>query len=172
VLQSSEAKAFLQQWLRARQALEATAQSDLAVGGAFSEAATQSAFVSLANHQCQSDSTINTVLSHCNQLLRRTEPLSPSKHPAGMSPSLQVAQDGHYNHSPCLPLTGLPAAAPDAAQRDAFGVKFTQTTTGHPGEMLPLPEHPASPCRGPSLSHVPQPRVEDAGSEATAPHQT
>ncbi|KAG2126022.1 hypothetical protein DEU56DRAFT_721617, partial [Suillus clintonianus] len=56
VVQSSEAKMFLRQWPRAREALEATAQSDLSISSSFAEAATQSAF-----------------------LLRRTEPLSPSK---------------------------------------------------------------------------------------------
>ncbi|KAG1896124.1 uncharacterized protein F5891DRAFT_1193354 [Suillus fuscotomentosus] len=69
VIQSSEAKMFLQQWPRAREALEATAQSDLAISSSFGEAATQSAFVSLANSQRQSDTTINTILSHCNWLL-------------------------------------------------------------------------------------------------------
>ncbi|KAG1875912.1 hypothetical protein C8R48DRAFT_768767 [Suillus tomentosus] len=83
VIQSSEAKMFLQQWPRAREALEATAQSDLAISSSFGEAATQSAFVSLANSQRQLDTTINTVLSHCNWLLRRTEPLSPSKNHDG-----------------------------------------------------------------------------------------
>ncbi|KAG1834072.1 hypothetical protein DFJ58DRAFT_219409 [Suillus subalutaceus] len=58
------------QWPKEREALEVMAQSDLTICGTFSEAATQSAFVSLANCQRQSDTTINAVLLHCSQLLR------------------------------------------------------------------------------------------------------
>ncbi|KAG1778557.1 hypothetical protein EV702DRAFT_1196072 [Suillus placidus] len=60
VTQSSKAKMFLRQWPRAREALEATAQSDLSISSSFVEAAMQ-------------------MLSHCNQLLQQIEPLSPSK---------------------------------------------------------------------------------------------
>lgn len=88
VTQSKVAKAFLQQWPEARKALDTVAQSDLLISGSFSEAATQSAFITLANRHRHSESTIQAVLSHCDKLLRRTDPLSPSKFPSKLPPSL------------------------------------------------------------------------------------
>lgn len=158
VLQSTEAKAFLQQWPKARQALEAVAQSDLAIGNTFSEAATQSAFISMAGRQRQSETTMNTVLSHCNQLLRRTEPLSPSKQQSGTSLPSVVAQNvpgrGHSeSHHPSL--TGPPALAPEAA-------RSADIVTAHQGRAFPV-EHPASPVR--------RLQIEGMSCEATAPYQ-
>jgi hypothetical protein len=136
VLQSSEAKAFLQQWPKARQALEAVAQSDLAIGNTFSEAATQSAFVSMASRQRQSETTMNTVLSHCNKLLCRTEPLSPSKQQSGMSLPFVAAQNsvlghGHSHESHHPSLTGPPVLACEAAQS-------ADIATTHQGEVFPV----------------------------------
>ncbi|KAJ8583109.1 hypothetical protein M405DRAFT_867292 [Rhizopogon salebrosus TDB-379] len=120
VLQSSEAKVFLQLWPRSRQTLEVTAQSDLATGNTFSETTTQSVFVSLTSLQRQSETTMNTVLSHCNQLLRRTEPLSPSKHQDSTSLSFMVVPNaGHDNPHYPSPLPSL-LTHEEAARQDTF----------------------------------------------------
>ncbi|KAG1769746.1 hypothetical protein EV702DRAFT_1202776 [Suillus placidus] len=120
---SSSTKAFLQQWPKERQALEATAQSDLAISGLFSEAATQSAFVSLTNSQRQLESTINAVLSHCNQLLRRTEPLSPSKYHRG-APSR-------------FSFMAVPNTSCNLSQCTSFSTDLPHQTASHEGPCTP-----------------------------------
>lgn len=72
VLQSTAAKEFITGWPVTIHAKDASMQSDVAIGSAFSEATTQSAFMSLAARHTSLESTLRT-------LTRRTEPLSPSR---------------------------------------------------------------------------------------------
>lgn len=152
VLQSSEAKVFLQLWPRSRQILEVTAQSDLA-GNTFSETTTQSAFVSLTSLQRQSETTMNTVLSHCNQLLRRTEPLSLSKHQDSTSLSFTVVPNAGYDnpHYPS-PLPSL-LTHEEAARQDTFSTpSAADIITVRHGEAFPQ-AHQVSPVH--SLASAP-----------------
>jgi hypothetical protein len=153
VLQSSEAKVFLQLWPRSRQTLEVTAQSDLATGNTFSETTTQSAFVSLTSLQRQSETTMNTVLSHCNQLLRPTEPLSPSKHRDSTSLSFTVVPNaGHDNPHYPSPLPSL-LTHEEAARQDTFSTPSAADIIAvRHGEAFPQ-AHQVSPVR--SLASAP-----------------
>ncbi|KAJ8583110.1 hypothetical protein M405DRAFT_937412 [Rhizopogon salebrosus TDB-379] len=152
VLQSSEAKVFLQLWPRSRQILEVTAQSDLA-GNTFSETTTQSAFVSLTSLQRQSETTMNTVLSHCNLLLRRTEPLSPSKYQDSTSLSFTVVPNaGHDNPHYPSPLPSL-LTHEEAARQDTFSTpSAADIITVRHGEAFPQ-AHQVSPVH--SLASAP-----------------
>jgi hypothetical protein len=153
VLQSSEAKVFLQLWPRSRQTLEVTAQSDLATGNTFSETTTQSVFVSLTSLQRQSETTMNTVLSHCNQLLRPTEPLSPSKHRDSTSLSFTVVPNaGHDNPHYPSPLPSL-LTHEEAARQDTFSTPSAADIIAvRHGEAFPQ-AHQVSPVR--SLASAP-----------------